>query len=383
MRGATDAKETATAQTLKSQYGSVRIRDRQNELVRVARDVARIVAEIMAENFSSKTLLDMAQMEFPTDAEIAKQVKALEKAAQQTEQELQRAQADPEVMQMAQQNPEQAQQVISQAQAQIAQSREQAAKLKESVTIEQVMDLLRDQRIRPFVLDIETDSTIQPDEDAEKQRRTEFLTALSGVLMQLGPMVQQQPESAPFAAEVLKFATSPFRAGRQLEGAIEEFAEKMKAMAGQQRPDPRAAAAEADAKAKQEERSADMAMRQEEHQFKMDELRQQAANRQMEIEAKQQADATTNRQELGVKLVEQGLPPDYSLETVAGMNAVQQQRTDALLAELAASRQAMALHTDAVIRSTQAMTQAVTSALTAPKMIIRDGEGRPVGVQTV
>jgi hypothetical protein len=65
------------------------------------------------------------------------------------------------------------------------------------------------------------------------------------------------------------------------------------------------------------------------------------------------------------------------------MNAVQQQRTDALLAELAASRQAMALHTDAVIRSTQAMTQAVTSALTAPKMIIRDGEGRPVGVQTV
>ena len=38
-------------------------------------------------------------------------------------------------------------------------------------------DFLRDQKVRPFVLDIETDSTIQPDEQAEKQARTEFMQA--------------------------------------------------------------------------------------------------------------------------------------------------------------------------------------------------------------
>src|SRR6185312_2201646 len=58
MRGSTDAKETLGAQQLKSQYGSVRIRDKQSELVRIARDLVRIAAEIMAENFSTQTLLD-------------------------------------------------------------------------------------------------------------------------------------------------------------------------------------------------------------------------------------------------------------------------------------------------------------------------------------
>src|SRR5688500_18936903 len=55
MRGATEPQETATAQELKSQYGSIRIRERQGELVRFARDLTRIAAEIMAENFTVHT----------------------------------------------------------------------------------------------------------------------------------------------------------------------------------------------------------------------------------------------------------------------------------------------------------------------------------------
>ncbi|WP_200761081.1 hypothetical protein, partial [Salmonella enterica] len=49
MRGATEAQETLGAQQLKSQYGSVRVRDKIDELQRVARDVARIVAEIASD----------------------------------------------------------------------------------------------------------------------------------------------------------------------------------------------------------------------------------------------------------------------------------------------------------------------------------------------
>jgi len=62
MRGITHASETLGAQELKSQYGSVRVRDRQLELVRVARDAISIAGEIMAENFEAETLLLMSQM---------------------------------------------------------------------------------------------------------------------------------------------------------------------------------------------------------------------------------------------------------------------------------------------------------------------------------
>ena len=51
MRGATDPDETLGAQQLKSQYGSVRIRDKQGEMVRVARDIEEITAEIMCSEF--------------------------------------------------------------------------------------------------------------------------------------------------------------------------------------------------------------------------------------------------------------------------------------------------------------------------------------------
>jgi hypothetical protein len=81
MRGETEADETLGAQQLKSQYGSVRVREKIDELQRLARDVTQIAAEIMAEEFSKETLLDMSQMEIPTKAEIEKKVKQIENDA--------------------------------------------------------------------------------------------------------------------------------------------------------------------------------------------------------------------------------------------------------------------------------------------------------------
>lgn len=56
MRGSSLASETATAQRIKAQFGSLRIQARQAELQRVIRDVFRIKAEIMAEKFSQQSL---------------------------------------------------------------------------------------------------------------------------------------------------------------------------------------------------------------------------------------------------------------------------------------------------------------------------------------
>lgn len=246
-RGETDPNETLGAQQLKQMNGAVRIRDKQSELVRFARDLVRISAEIMAENFDDQTLLDMSQMEIPTDADIAKQVKPLEEQAKGINRQLAEAQRDPEIQAMVKQDPEKAQEVLQQAQGQVQQLMDQIEKLQGQPTVEKVMKFLRDNKTRPFVLDIETDSTIQPDEQAEKQARTEFVTALGGLLQQFTPLVSAQPAAAPFAAEVIKFALAPYRAGRELEGSIEEFAEQMTQQAQQPPPpDPEAMKAEAE-----------------------------------------------------------------------------------------------------------------------------------------
>jgi len=112
------------------------------------------------------------------------------------------------------------------------------------------MKLLRDQRVRPFVLDIETDSTIAPDENAQKQRATEFITSVGGFLGQALPLVQQVPQAAKLMSETLKYVAGQFRAGRQLEGVIEEFADDMAKVAQQPKPeDPAQTKAAADAEA--------------------------------------------------------------------------------------------------------------------------------------
>ncbi|MER9691979.1 hypothetical protein NKJ16_08575 [Mesorhizobium sp. M0179] len=408
MRGESNPNETLGAQQIKTQYGSVRIRDRQNELVRIARDAARIIAEVMAENFQSKTLLEMSQMELPSDADIAKQVKPLEAQAKSIEKELQGASSDPEVAAMAKQNPEAAQQIMQQAQGQIAQIAKQVEELKKTVTIDQVMDFLHDQKIRPFSLDIETDSTIQPDENAEKQRRSEFLTALAGTLAQLGPMVQAQPETAPFAAEVLKFAMAPFRPGRSMDATIDEFAEQMKAMASQpkdRQPDPAALKAEADAKALQAEGEAKaqahaQALEQatKEHEFKMQTLAADRAAKEQEAQtrignenARHARDMQVKDADMRAKIAEAGYPPDFSID---GANEMNLQQFQHIMAQLQANSGQSAMQSQQlgealvqalqmVVASNQDTARTIMAAVTAPKRIVRDGAGRPIGAETV
>ena len=73
MRGDANAAETATAQSIKAQYGSIRIRERQQELARFSRDIVRMLAEIICTQFQPETLLKMTNMSLPTEAELQQQ----------------------------------------------------------------------------------------------------------------------------------------------------------------------------------------------------------------------------------------------------------------------------------------------------------------------
>ena len=71
MRGETDERETASAQNLKSQWGSIRIRERQHALAMFARGLFRISAEIIAEKFQPETMMAMSNLSLPTEQELA------------------------------------------------------------------------------------------------------------------------------------------------------------------------------------------------------------------------------------------------------------------------------------------------------------------------
>lgn len=252
MRGATEAEETLGAQQLKSQYGSVRVRDKIDELQRVARDVARIVAEVAADKFSQKTLLDMSMMEIPTKADIAKKIDGIEKAAkeelkalgakakemaaqaQQPAPQGQMPQPGAPTAQPPQMNPQASQQQFQQAQqAIIAKYALDLKAAEETVPIEAVMKLLRDDRARGFAFEIATDSTIMTDEVAEKAARNDFLAAVTNATQALTGLAAMGEAGAALAGGFLKFVTAPYRVGRELNTLIDDFVDAAPQMAAQ------------------------------------------------------------------------------------------------------------------------------------------------------
>lgn len=254
MRGDTDPDETKGAQVIKSQYGSVRVHDKQQELVRIARDMTRIAGEIMGENFSQKTLLDMSQMQLPTDAEIKAKVKPLQAELAKLVKDFEEAKSDPKIRQLAQAKPDVAKQVMEQAQQKAQGLQGQIQQLAGVVTIDAVMKFLRDNKMNPFTLDIETDSTIAPDEAGQQARAADFIKSVGGFLGQAMTMVEQIPQAAPVASAMLKFVASQYRVGREIEGVIDEFADQMEQIGQQPKgPSPEQQKAQADAQATQQQ----------------------------------------------------------------------------------------------------------------------------------
>ena len=238
MRGESDAQETLGAQRLKGQYGSVRIKDKCDELVRAARDMAAITGEIICDNFDQKTLLEISQMIIPTKADINKQLKTLEDAAkgelkgvmdqaEQMKAQLQQ-QPTPEQQQQAEQQFTQAQQAI------IGKYGPQIKQLQDTVTIDAVMEVIKDRRTRDMIIDIETDSTVMVDEMAEKASRSEFLAAFSQATAAIQPLLAAGEEGAKLGGAMLKFALQPFSANRELDQMIDDFVEKAPQLAAQQ-----------------------------------------------------------------------------------------------------------------------------------------------------
>lgn len=234
MRGMSDPNATATAERLKGHWGPLRVREKQKEVQRFAKDQLRIKGGVIAAKFDPTTLKAMSGVKLPT---------AAEKQALQQQLEQQAAQAQMQAQAMQQGLPIQAPPMPGAPMMghnggppMAPQPTEEQQATLRSPTWEDVVALLRDNAHRQFRVDIETDSTIEADQAEEKQQAVELATALGVFIQQWGPAIQQQPALAPLAAGVLKFTIRRFRAGRELEDLIESTMDKVMNAPAQAQP---------------------------------------------------------------------------------------------------------------------------------------------------
>ena len=199
-RGATDPRETARAQQLKADFGNRRLLTKQQSIQNHFRDVFRLKAEIIAEQFDPQTLKLMVGLE------------------------------------------------------------------SENEVFDDAVRLIRNDALRIFNIDVETDTTIAPDEEREKRGLAEAMSAISSYLVAVFPLVQTGALPMPVAMGILTDYLRKFRFGRNLDDLLQDLAK------AQQPPDPAKQQQQAEQQAEQQKAQQEMQQKQQESQLKIQEM---------------------------------------------------------------------------------------------------------------
>lgn len=161
IRGASLASETLGAQEIKAKFANLRLTSRQQQVAEFVTGVLNIKAELMCTLYAPETLIRISSAELLPDAK------------------------NPQVLQAA-------------------------------------IELLRNEKVRGYRIEIMARSMVELDEVDERQRRTEFMETVSNFMNAAKNVSSLHPALMPVALEILKFAVRGFSVGRTLEGAIED-----------------------------------------------------------------------------------------------------------------------------------------------------------------
>lgn len=248
IRGQTDPNETATAQQIKGSFATQRLQARQQEVARYCRDVLSIHAEIAAEHYAPETLILKSSILFNDGLEEDDDNEPMEQPGMGHNGGPPMDPMQPAPMGMAPMGP--------------PQPDPQAEKM---ALIQSAIELLKNEKLRGFRVDVETDSTIALDKQQNKEQAVEFVTAMSGYLekMTQAALTPAGPIIVPFASKMLGWAVRRFGTGRDLEGALDQFTETanaaMKAQANAPpEPDPALQAEQMRAQAEAQKSQADV-----------------------------------------------------------------------------------------------------------------------------
>lgn len=188
LRGSSDPNETLGAQQMKGQFASKRLRYMQNEVSTFATHLLKIKAQIICNHYQPQTILMISGAEQFDDAD---------------------------------------KQLIAPA-----------------------LELLKNNVLNNFRIEVSSNSLIEIDEQQEKQDRMEFLTAVGNFMEKA---IQLPPQLHTVAGELLLYGVRGFRTGRQLEGQIDEAIETLKETTQQpEQPDPEMLKMQAEQQAEQQ-----------------------------------------------------------------------------------------------------------------------------------
>lgn len=349
IRGQTVASETATAQQLKGQYASLRLKSYQDEVSRFATDMLRLKAQIVVGKFSPDTILKMASAD------------QLNPADQQFIQPAMQLLIGDRAM-----NPD-------------AQSENPLLK---------------------FRIDIAADSMVYLDEQEEKDNRVEFLNSLGQFLGQAKDILQMAPDLAPMALEGIKFGASGFKAARSFEGVIDQtinqLQEKM-AQPPEQGPSPEQMQAEQEAQLEQQRMQFEGQAEQQRLQMEQAAeqqriaLEEQAKQREMALEAQLEAmrlkmEEAEAAQEKAFKVWEAELKAETQKEVArinAGAKAAAQEQAAMAKGEEGEGEEPEEQEPEGPSETAQ-LIQALTAMveqLSRPKSVVRGADGRISGLQ--
>ena len=354
-RGQTDPNETLGAQIIKSNNASGRLKTMQHDVVNFATALLQIKAQIICQHFTDDTILKISG-----------------------------------AMQLSPQD----QQLIPQA-----------------------LQLLKDEPAKNFRIEVTTDSMIYQDEQQEKQDRMEFLSAVSGFLSQAMPAAQATPELTPMLIEMLKFGVTAFKAGKGLEGLIDETADKFRQQAKQMEGQPKPPTPEqqkmqmqmqieqAKMQATQAKAQQDMQLEQQKMQMQMELEKAKQEYQAQENQLKFQLEDQRNRQqaEMDMKVAQMKMNTERNTQVllahinngakieVARIGADDSDGSQAYLSEESMAQSMehpLKPIADAIGQSNQQMTLALSDLVNTinenhnrPKQVVRGQDGKIIGVQ--
>jgi len=276
VRGSSVASETATAQELKDKWGSLRLKKMQLRAQRHVRGTLRVALELAAKKLPPAIFAAQTGMDLPT-AEVKQRAVQTAQLATQNQQPV----------------PPAVQQVLA------------------SPSWEDVLKILQNDATRQYRIDIETNSTVDPDATEDQKNMSETLGAVGQFLQAIGPLVKDGAMPFDAAKAMLLGMVRRLRYGTEIEDQI-------KALQQPQQQDD--AAAKAEMQVKEVETKGKLEIMEKEKELKMLELQ----IKKEELDMKRQEmhmKAEDRRNNIMAKRAEAMIPKPLTAQPQGGQNA--------------------------------------------------------------
>lgn len=178
MRGQSNPNEKLGTQQIKQNWGSLRLKKAQKEVERCARDLFRLKAELISEKFTPQNLALMTGIQLQT--------------------------GDPEQDKIAMQK------------------------------FDAMVKLLKDERMRGYRIDVETDSTIRGDAARNQEAMSMFVQGTAQYFAALAPAVEAGAVTMEAAISIYSAFARNFKLGKEVDATLDQLKEQAAEQAQQQ-----------------------------------------------------------------------------------------------------------------------------------------------------